>query len=195
MCWRSCRPTPPQPIRSRGIVFILFSSDFCFSTWSVGFAGFWGCGRLYIGNFALQGAVAIQPRQKSWVSTFHSNFDTSYYFNIQNKLVSHDNNLSFFLLLAPHLTHAPGFFFFFSSSPSPVQRRHSPAMVDPAVTHHLRPNHLRRRSSFPAKPNRKTSKNINPTSKLDSNASNSVSNASKLDSNASKIIFGFKTKT
>jgi hypothetical protein len=115
MCWRSCRPTPPQPIRSRGIVFILFSSDFCFSTWSVGFAGFWGCGRLYIGNFALQGAVAIQPRQKSWVSTFHSNFDTSYYFNIQNKLVSHDNNLSFFLLLPPHLTHAPelGFFFFF----------------------------------------------------------------------------------
>jgi hypothetical protein len=93
------------------------------------------------------------------VSAFHSNFDISCYFNIQNKLVSHDYNPSFFLflfflLLPLHLTHTPEpgffsflffFFFFFSLT--------SPATADPAVTHHLRPTHLRRRSPFPAKLN------------------------------------------
>jgi hypothetical protein len=47
--------------------------------------------------------------------------------------------------------------------------------------------HLRRISSFPAKPNRKTPKNANPTLKIDSNSSKIDSNASTIDSNASKI--------
>jgi hypothetical protein len=42
-------------------------------------------------------------------------------------------------------------------------------------------------SSFPAKPNWKTLKNTNSTSKIDSNASKIDSNTSKIDSNASKI--------
>jgi hypothetical protein len=64
------------------------------------------------------------------------------------------------------------FFFFFSLT--------SPAIADPAVTHHFWPNHIQRLSSFPAKPNRKTPKNSNPTSKIDSNATKFVFNASKL---------------
>jgi hypothetical protein len=117
--------------------------------------------------------------------------------------------LSFFLLLLPHLTHAwffsflfspssspsphacLGFFFFFSSSsssPSPHTR-----MVfffffffffffslTSLATHHFWPNHLQRISSFPAKPNQKTPKNSNPTSKIDYNTTKFVSNASKL---------------
>jgi hypothetical protein len=118
-------------------------------------------------------------------SALHSRADTSHF--KKNKMRT--KHPFFFFLLLPHLTHTPGFFFFFffSSSPSPLQRRHLPATVDPAVTHHFRPNHLRRLSSFPAKPNRKTSKNSNPTSKIVYNASKIDYNATKFVSNASKL--------
>jgi hypothetical protein len=64
---------------------------------------------------------------------------------------------SLFFLLLPHLTHALILVFFFSSSsPSPLRRWYSSSPADLAVTHHLRSNHIRRRSLFSVKPNRKT---------------------------------------
>jgi hypothetical protein len=95
-----------------------------------------------------------------------------------------------FKIKSKHPTHAPGlflsFFFFFSLT----SRTHlvffffffffffsltSPATTDSAVTHHFWQH-----SSFSAKPNQKTLKNSNPTSKIDFNATKFVSKASKL---------------
>ena len=67
--------------------------------------------------------------------------------NTQTKMRTKHPSIFFFFF---------SFFFFSSSSPSPFGRWHSPTTPDPAVTHHLRPNHLWRCSSFPTKPNWKT---------------------------------------
>ena len=104
-----------------------------------------------------------------------------------HKLTPHPFFFFFSFFSLTSRTHLIFFFFFFLLLLPHLSGDGTPTTTDPAVTHYFQPNHFQRLSSFPVKPNRKTPKNSNPISKIDSNASKIDFNATKFVFNASKL--------